>query len=147
MYTSIVKFQVINAIEHLRCGRQASIYTNNIVWSNIQTCVSLTPHFFTLAECIFALTCASLLVALIFELKITTPQKTSPLTTTCQVEFLLRDYMAVDEDVAAQTPSTAPVSYAPVRNDVSYFFARSGRRPDRAQPSLFSFESSATGDC
>lgn len=92
---------VINAIEHLRYGRQASRYTNNIVWSNIQTCV----------------------------------------------EFLLRDYMAVDEDVTAQTTpsSSTAVSYNPVRNDVSSFFARSGRRLERAQHNLFSFESSATG--
>ena len=31
---------VINAIEHLRYSRQASRYTTNIVWGNIQTCVS-----------------------------------------------------------------------------------------------------------
>ncbi|XP_063688430.1 exocyst complex component 4-like isoform X4 [Bolinopsis microptera] len=63
---------------------------------------------------------------------------------TC-VEYLLRDYLAVDEDVTAQTLTSAPISYVAAKNDMSVFFARSGRRPEKVQPSLFSFESSATG--
>ncbi|KAL5262782.1 hypothetical protein ACHWQZ_G008246 [Mnemiopsis leidyi] len=63
---------------------------------------------------------------------------------TC-VEFLLRDYLAVDEDVTSQTLNTAPISYVAAKNDMSVFFARSGRRPEKVQSSLFSFESSATG--
>ena len=68
-------------------------------------------------------------------------------TTKYQVEYLLRDYLAVDEDVTSQTLNTAPISYVAAKNDMSVFFARSGRRPEKVQSSLFSFESSATGEC
>ena len=52
----------------------------------------------------------------------------------------------MDEDVTSQTLNTAPISYVAAKNDMSVFFARSGRRPEKVQSSLFSFESSATGN-
>ena len=61
--------------------------------------------------------------------------------------MLLKDYLAVNNSPTTQAPATVPVTYVTSTNDLSHFFSRAGRRPERIiKGNLFSFESSLTGE-
>eukprot|EP00116_Pleurobrachia_bachei_P002486 sb/3462748/ len=63
------------------------------------------------------------------------------------VETLLEDYLAMKSEDHGMSVNPSPVTFVPLTNSIGHFFKRNGRRPEKVRGSLFSFESSAMGEC